>query len=229
MVNALNENISSLPVVKYGKSTKHSTRQCHQADEGKRGLEAERVRALEALRSLQSKKKLSAEKRWETHFLSNEEKVKWIEDYVERETTVARQWVQDAEGAIMQELKDMTTAETAGVTTRKPETMFEQMINAIGDSLSDLASSDDEQDGEDEEDHEEHTELGKLSDDDEPGWVMHTISKQYSTAWRVFARSRWSVTNWRNGDGGTQPTTSVSAIWSMGLPNRLFHQLSSHK
>jgi len=51
------------------------------------------------------------------------------------------------------------------------------MLNAIGDSLSDLASSDDEQDGEDEEDDEEDTELGKLSDDDEPGWVMGTITK----------------------------------------------------
>ena len=43
------------------------------------------------------------------------------------------------------------------------------MLNAIGDSLSDLVSSNDEQDGEDEEDDEEDTELGKLSDDDEPG------------------------------------------------------------
>jgi len=51
------------------------------------------------------------------------------------------------------------------------------MLNAIGDSLSDLASSDDEQDGEDEEDDEEDTELSKLSDDDEPGWVMGTITK----------------------------------------------------
>jgi hypothetical protein len=52
-------------------------------------LEAEPVRALEALRSIQSKKRLAAEKRQETHFLNNEEKEKWIEDYVERETAVA--------------------------------------------------------------------------------------------------------------------------------------------
>jgi hypothetical protein len=31
-----------------------------------------------------------AEKRREMHFLSNEEKEKWIEDYVERETAGAR-------------------------------------------------------------------------------------------------------------------------------------------
>jgi len=50
------------------------------------------------------------------------------------------------------------------------------MLNAIGDSLSDLACSDNEEDGEDE-DIEDDTELGELSEDDEPGWVMGTISK----------------------------------------------------
>jgi len=71
----------------------------------------------------------------------------------------------------------MTTAESTGATTRKHETTFEEMLNAIGDSLSNLASSEDEQDGEDEEDDEEDTGLSKLSDDDEPCWVMGTISK----------------------------------------------------
>jgi len=51
------------------------------------------------------------------------------------------------------------------------------MLNAIRDSLSDLASSEDEEDGEDEDDDEEDTGHGKLSEDDEPGWVMGTISK----------------------------------------------------
>ena len=50
-------------------------------------------------------------------------------------------------------------------------------MKAIGDSLSDLASSENGEDGEDEDDDEEDTELGKLSEDDEPGWVMGTISK----------------------------------------------------
>jgi hypothetical protein len=47
--------------------------------------------------------------------------------------------------------------------------MFEDIFNALGHSPSDLTSSADEHDGEDEEDDEEDTELGKLSDDDEPG------------------------------------------------------------
>jgi hypothetical protein len=96
---------------------------------------------------------------------------------VERETAVARKLVQDPETAIMQQLNDMTTAESAGMTTRKAKTMIEEMLNTIRDSLSDLATSDDKRDGEDEEDEEEDTELGKLSDD-EPGWVMDTISRK---------------------------------------------------
>jgi len=44
--------------------------------------------------------------------------------------------------------------------------------------MSNLASSEDEEDGDAEDDHDdEDTELGKLSDDDKPGWVMGTISK----------------------------------------------------
>jgi len=171
MVNAPKKNFSPLPVGKYGKSTKTATRRHQQANEGKSRLKAERVRALGALRSVRSKQKLTAEKRQEMHFLSNEEKKKWIEDVVERETAVARKRLQEAETSMMQELKDITTE------TGKPKRMFEEMLNAIGDSLSDLASSDDEQDGEDEEDDEVDTELGKVSDDDEPGWVMGTISK----------------------------------------------------
>jgi len=96
---------------------------------------------------------------------------------VDRETAVARKRVQDTETAIMQDQEHMRNVEKAQSTTTKPETTFEEMLNAIGDSLSDLASSEDEENGEDEDDDEEYTELGKLSEDDEPGWVMGTISK----------------------------------------------------
>jgi hypothetical protein len=50
------------------------------------------------------------------------------------------------------------------------------MLNDIRDSLSDLASSEDEEDGEAEDDDTEETGHGKLSEGDEPGWVMGTIS-----------------------------------------------------
>jgi hypothetical protein len=118
-----------------------------------------------------------AEKIRQTHFLSNEEKAKWGKDFVERKTAVTRMQVEDAETVMMQELNDMTTAENVGATTEKPETTVQEMLNHVGDNLSNLGSSDGEQDGEDKEDDEEDTELGKLGDDDEPGWVMGTIFK----------------------------------------------------
>jgi len=175
MVNAPKKNFSPLPAGRNGKSTKRSTQRRHQPNEGKSGVEAERIRGLGALRSLRSKKWLAAEKRRETHFLSNEEKEKSIEDFVDRETAGARKRVDDAEAAVQQEQDDMTHAVLAGLMSRKTEKTFEEMLIAIGDSLSDLARSDDGEDGEDEDD--EETEKGKLSEDDEPGWVMGTITK----------------------------------------------------
>jgi hypothetical protein len=90
MVNPPKKNLSPLPPGICGRSAQHSTRRRHQTNEGKSGLEADRVRALGAFRTLRSKKKLAAEKQRQTCFLTNAEREKWIEDYVERETTVAR-------------------------------------------------------------------------------------------------------------------------------------------
>jgi hypothetical protein len=67
------------------------------------------------LHSFRSKKKLVAEKRLETHFLRNEEKEKWIEDYVKRETAGARKRGEDAEAAVQQDQDDMTHADIAGL------------------------------------------------------------------------------------------------------------------
>jgi hypothetical protein len=52
--------------------------------------------------------------------------------------------------------------------------MFDQMMVTIGDSLCDLACSNHGEDLDNEDDAE--TEQGTLSEDDEPGWVMSTIS-----------------------------------------------------
>jgi len=139
---------------------------------------------------LRSKNKLAAEKRRETHFLSSEEKEKWIEDYVERETAGARKRVEDAEAAVQQEQDDMVHTEIAGLTSREPEKTFEEMMAAIGDSLSDLASSDDGEDGEDED---EDTEQGKLSEDDEPGWVMGTITKTVQQRMESFRQKQMKL------------------------------------
>jgi hypothetical protein len=74
-------------------------------------------------------------------------------------------------------MQDKTPAENGGATTGQLEPRFEEILTTIRDSLSDLACSDHEQDEEHEEDDEDDSELNKLSDDDEPGWVMDTISK----------------------------------------------------
>jgi hypothetical protein len=124
---------------------------------------------------LTTKLKIAVEKRRETYFSSNEDKEKWIEDYVVRETAGARKRVEDAEAVDQQEQEHMMRAERGGLTSREPEMTFEEMLVTIGDSLSDLASSDTGEDGEDEE--YEQTGQGKLSIDDEPGWVMGTITK----------------------------------------------------
>jgi hypothetical protein len=91
MVNASKKNFSPLPRCRYGKSTKRYIKRCYQGNEGKGSLQAERVQACGALCSLRTKKKLAAEKQQEMHFITNEEKVEWIEDYVQRETIGARQ------------------------------------------------------------------------------------------------------------------------------------------
>jgi len=83
--------------------------------------------------------------------------------------------VQDAEAAIRQEQDDTEAAENAGLTTREPEKTFYEMMVAIGDSLSDIASSDNGEDGEDKDNQE--TEQGQLSEDDEPSWAMGTITR----------------------------------------------------
>jgi len=108
------------------------------------------------------------------HILSSQEKEKWIEDNVERETAGARKRVEDAEAAVQQKQEDMKHAAIAGLTTREPEKTFEVTMVAIGDSLSNLASSGDGEDGE--YDNDDKTEHGKLSEDDEPGWVIGTIT-----------------------------------------------------
>ena len=77
----------------------------------------------------------------------------------------------------MQPQEDMSTTENVGATTRKPRKTVQDMLKSVGDSLNDFGSSNDEQDGQDEEDDKQDTERSKLSDDDEPGWMMSTISK----------------------------------------------------
>jgi hypothetical protein len=77
--------------------------------------------------------------------------------------------------------------------------MFEEMLTANGHSLSDLVSSDVRQDGEDEEDNDEDTELSKLSDDNECGWGMGTITKTVQHHIVIFRHNQMRL------DKSTQP------------------------
>ena len=112
---------------------------------------------------------------------------------MERETAVARTGVEDAETAIKQEQDDMSNAEKEGLTTMEPETTFEEMLNAIRDSLSNLASSDDVENGADVHDDEEDPAGGKFSEDDKPGWVMGTISNMVQYRMKRFLQMQIKV------------------------------------
>jgi hypothetical protein len=140
---------------------------------------------------LSSKNKLAAETRRGTHFLSNEEKVKPIEDCIARETAEGRMRVEDAEAAVQQEQDDMTNAEIAGLTSREPGMTFEEILVAIGDSLSYVASSDNGEDREDED--EEETEQGNLIEDDEPGCVMSKITKTVQQGMESFLQDQMKL------------------------------------
>jgi hypothetical protein len=97
----------------------------------------------------------------------------------------------------------MTQAVIAGLTSREPEKTFEEMLVAIGDCLSDLPSSDDGEDREEQDD--EETEQGNLSEDDEPGWVMGTITKTVQQRMERFRQKQMKL------DELTQPAWEDAA------------------
>jgi len=69
----------------------------------------------------------------------------------------------------------MKNAENMGLTNRESEKTFQDKMVAVGDRPSHLASSNDGEDGEDED--EDETWQGMLSEDDDQGRVMGTITK----------------------------------------------------
>jgi len=85
----------------------------------------------------------------------------------------------------------MKHAEIAGLTNREANKTFDQMIVAIGDIRSDLASSNKGADAEDEDD--EETEQGKLSEDDEPGWVIGTITNTVQQRMERFRQNQMKL------------------------------------
>jgi hypothetical protein len=67
------------------------------------------------------------------------------------------------------------------------------MLNAVSNSLSDLASSNDKEDGEDQQAHHEDTELCKMSKDDEPRSVMGKISNRGQSSKESFCQKLISL------------------------------------
>jgi hypothetical protein len=98
-----------------------------------------------------------------------------MQQYIERDTAGATQRVEDAEAAIRKEQDNTEAAQNAGLTTRELENQFHKMIATIGDSRSDVSCSNNGNDADDVEN--EETEQGQLSEDDDPGWVMDTITE----------------------------------------------------
>jgi hypothetical protein len=56
--------------------------------------------------------------------LNSEEKEKWIEDFVERETTVVSKRIEDAETATKLGQDDTRTAASKGLRSREPRQTF---------------------------------------------------------------------------------------------------------
>jgi hypothetical protein len=84
----------------------------------------------------------------------------------------------------------MVHAKIAGLTSREPEQTFEEMMAAIGDSLSNLSSFEDVEDAEDKVEEREQVELSK---DDEPGWVMGRISKTVQNHMESFRQNQMKL------------------------------------
>jgi hypothetical protein len=72
--------------------------------------------------------------------------------------------------------------------TREFEKTIPEMMDSSGDSLSNLASSDDEEDAEDD-DHEDRFQ-GNLSRDNEPGCVIGTFPNNVQPRMETFRQKR---------------------------------------
>lgn len=102
---------------------------------------------------------------------------------------MARKRVDAAEAAIKQQQKFIRKAENEGWTSRQSEIPSEEILNAIRDGWSDLASSNNEEDMDSEED-DEHTDLGKLTKVDKPSQVMGAISNTVPQGIMIFPHKK---------------------------------------
>jgi hypothetical protein len=85
----------------------------------------------------------------------------------------------------------MKKAEQAGLTNREHEKTFQEMMVAFGFCPSNLARFDYGEAGDEMGD--EKREHGLLSEDDEPSWVMRTISKTVQQSLERFEQKRMKL------------------------------------
>jgi hypothetical protein len=78
---------------------------------------------------------------------------------------------------LLQEQEDMRHGEKGRLTPGQPNKSFEEMMNAVRDRPSDVASSNNVEDGEDDAVDEQDTVQGAQSECDKPGRAMCTVSK----------------------------------------------------
>jgi hypothetical protein len=171
------KNLKPLPAGKQGKSRKAATLRRHRANEGKSAHEAERVRAMSALRTLKSKKKKAAEA-MKLKGMSEDARRKWIDDYVERETEVARRRVEAADAAVKEDMERQYATSAQMPPAANPKKTFEELLALVGDDIDNVVPSDDDDDEEEDEeldsDEDEDIHDGSL---DEDGFVPGQINK----------------------------------------------------
>jgi len=128
-----------------------------------------------------------------TQRMKNRSRMMWIERQLgpERKFKMLRQ-------QLLKTQDNMRNAEKTRSITRKPGKTFEEILAAIGNRLSDVASSDKEENCGNEEANEEDIELGKQSKVTNLARWWAQSSKWYSTTSRVVSRSRGGVMNWGN-------------------------------
>jgi hypothetical protein len=101
---------------------------------------------------------------------------------VESETAAAKMMVAEAEAAVERENISVLKRAAAGTT----EMTFEEMLEAIGESVDAVSTSDEADDDEDDEQDGDDNNDAKLSDDDQPEWVVGTIDKSIEERLNTF-------------------------------------------
>src|SRR6187551_3430319 len=146
MVDLPKKNYNPLPTGKFGRLDNPATLKRHRTNSGKSGVESERIRAHNSLHSLKYKKRRKAAESNEIRFMTKKEREKWIENYVERETATARKRAEEADSAWEREKERLAAEETVmdQPTAVGSKKTFEEMLKDIGDSIEDLATSDEE-------------------------------------------------------------------------------------